>query len=427
MGQEMKSKLVIWGFALLAVAGLLAACEQRALAPVPTREIEQEWPIPTDKYVFIERWIEISREQWIAPYKDSAVSAFIDFPTYQFDQNSGELKPDIVPPGRWFPLEDLTELKVVYGRGTKRTGSGAGVNSQVYAVTSLPFTEPPKGDTDVLVTVEDVNAQGVVYLRRGDEQFALQPGESWTRDGKSTVEWGGVKSEISSQERISNFGVFDKSGIRVTTEVQKAIEIAMKDTSVQEEISGEGYEVGQVRQLDPSEPGVFLVTIHLGKRELPGITLAVVADVVQGYVLIISLQLRPRELTEEKKAEARRIALSDPEVLARIGDKEYEVTRIEEFSWSEGDEFFVFPAVELNIPPDRQVEGVVPWVAVDLQAKKVVEIHSTPRKPLPPNILIMNAAIRLIIYVPPILVVIAILFFILRLIWGRFRRKKKAA
>ena len=172
----------------------------------------------------------------------------------------------------------------------------------------------------------------------------------------------------------------------VSTEAQKAIEIAVKDPSVKEEISGEGYEVGEVRQLEPDEPGVFIVTIHVGKRELPGITLTVLVDVVQENVLSISPQLRPRELTEEEKAEARRIALSDPEVLKRIGDKEYEVTRIEEFSWSEGDEFFVFPAVELNIPPDRRVEGMVLWVAVDLEAKKVVKIHSQPRKPLPPDI-----------------------------------------
>jgi hypothetical protein len=155
--------------------------------------------------------------------------------------------------------------------------------------------------------------------------------------------------------------------------------------------------------------------------------LATLGFVLLAVALLLTACEQRAPTPEEEKAETRRIALSDPEVLKRIGDKEYEVTRIEEFSWSEGDEFFVFPAVELNIPPDRQVEGVVLWVAVDLQAKKVVEIHSTPRKPLPPNILIMNAAIRLIIYVPPILVVIAILFFILRLIWGRFRRKKKAA
>ncbi len=215
----MKSKLAIWGFALFAVASLLAACEQRASTPTLTREIEQEWPIPAEKYVFIERWIDI--------YKDSFGSAFIDFPTYRFDQNGGILEPDIVPPGRWFPLKDLTELKVVYGRGTKRTApAGAGVNSKVFAVTGFPFTEPPKEDTDVLVTVERVNAQGVACLRRGDELIVLQPGESWTREGKSTVEWGGVKSEILSRERISNFGVLDKSGIQVIKTVESTPEPA---------------------------------------------------------------------------------------------------------------------------------------------------------------------------------------------------------
>jgi len=41
--------------------------------------------------------------------------------------------------------------------------------------------------------------------------------------------------------------------------------------------------------------------------------------------------------------------------------------------------------VELNIPPDRRVEGTVLLVAVDLEAKKVVKIIGTPRKPMPPD------------------------------------------
>jgi len=144
------------------------------------------------------------------------MSVYIDFPTYSFDQNSGELKPDIVPQGRWFPLEDLTDLKVVYGRGTSRTSqAGMGAHSQVFAVTELPFTEPPKHDTDVILTIEGIDGQGVVYLRRGGQHIVLQPGEEWTWDGKSTIEWGGVKSEILSKERISNFGVLDKSRIQL--------------------------------------------------------------------------------------------------------------------------------------------------------------------------------------------------------------------
>jgi len=54
-----------------------------------------------------------------------------------------------------------------------------------------------------------------------------------------------------------------------------------------------------------------------------------------------------------------------------------------------------------------------------------VETHSTPRKPLPPNIFVINAAIRLFVYVLPTLVVIAIPFFILWMIWRRWRRGRK--
>lgn len=210
----MQSKLCAFGFVFLAVVLPLAACEQLAptptttVTPAPTQALEQEWPIPTDKYVFIERWIEI--------YEDSAMSVYIDFPTYSFDQNSGELKPDIVPPGRWFPLQDLTNLKVVYGRGTSRAGqAGMGAQSQVFALTELPFTEPQEHDTEVMVTIESIDGDGIAYLRRAGQQIVLHPGEQWTWDGKSAIEWGGVKSEILSKERISNFGVLDKSRIEL--------------------------------------------------------------------------------------------------------------------------------------------------------------------------------------------------------------------
>ncbi|MDP2947931.1 MAG: hypothetical protein Q8P22_00120 [Chloroflexota bacterium] len=184
-----------------AVILLLAGCQQPAVTP------PAGWSIPADKYVFIERWIEI--------YEGS--SMFIDFPTYRFDRASGELWPDIVPPGPWFPLEDLTELKVVNGRGTSRSGSaGAGANSRVFAVARLPFAEPPRDDTTLQLTVEGVDARGVAYLSRGGQQIVLRPGEGWTWDGKSTVEWGGTTFELSARERITNFGVLEKSKIRLT-------------------------------------------------------------------------------------------------------------------------------------------------------------------------------------------------------------------
>ena len=99
---------------------------------IPPRSAEQEWPLPAGKYVFIEGQIEI--------YEDSCVSAFLDFPTYRPDQSTGELGLEIVPLGRWFPLEDLTELKVSYGRGTQHSvQAGIGASSQVFAVTRVPL------------------------------------------------------------------------------------------------------------------------------------------------------------------------------------------------------------------------------------------------------------------------------------------------
>jgi len=166
-------------------------------------------PMPQNAYVFIERWIEI--------YQDSTGSVLIDFPTYIFDPDSGELKPYIVPPGPWFPLEDLTHLKVVYGRGTSRTGqAGGGENSNIFALTEFPFTEPLKEDTDATVTVVGIDRFGTAFLTRGNQPISLEQGESYTRDEKTIVEWGGVRSEISIRERITNYGWQDKSRIQLT-------------------------------------------------------------------------------------------------------------------------------------------------------------------------------------------------------------------
>ena len=195
----------------LAVVGLISACKPSATTLPPTSAVPMQWSIPSDQYAFVERWIEISQGS----------SMFIDFPTYHFDPNTGALAPDIVPPGRWFPLEDFTQLKVAYGRGTSRTGqAGTGANSRVFAVTELPFTEPPKEDADVAVTIEGIDAYGVAYLLRGDQSIVLQPGEEWTWEGKSTIDWSGNRLEMVVKERISNFGLLDKAGIQLIKDAQ---------------------------------------------------------------------------------------------------------------------------------------------------------------------------------------------------------------
>ncbi len=199
MGRKLAGVVLV----LLGLIPLVAACggdSPRAATPTS---------LPAaDKYVFVERWIDV--------YEGPLAAAFIDFPTYSFNRDTGELTPYIVPPGNWFPLEDLTALKVAYGRGTgSKTG---GIESKVFAITGFPFVEPAKEDTDVLVTVEGIDADGVAYLKRGDQQIVLQPGQEWTRDVKSTVDWGGVKSDVSARERITNYGLQDKARIQLVSQ-----------------------------------------------------------------------------------------------------------------------------------------------------------------------------------------------------------------
>ena len=171
--------------------------------------------------------------------------------------------------------------------------------------------------------------------------------------------------------------------------MKKVVEIALNDEKVKEALGTAPYEVGEVgRDALSEEPGVYFIYLYLGERDRPGITLRVFVDTIGERVRSISRKLRPRELTEGEKAEAKRIALSDPEVLTWIRDKEYEITSVAERSWTqvrEGKEaYYIFPAVELNIPPDISVPGVILTVFVDLQADKVVQVMTYWRKPRPP-------------------------------------------
>ncbi|HEY9246907.1 MAG TPA: hypothetical protein VIO11_08685, partial [Candidatus Methanoperedens sp.] len=190
----MKPNNIYRGCYLIKAPGILAVIlSLGGSAGAAMLSVDDNWSVPADKYVFIERWVNINFSSGHPPI-------LIDFPTYIFDKEKGTLEPFMVSNGKWFPLENLTDLKVVYGSGTGIQGDGAA--SQIFAITEFPFT-------DDVVTIEKVEGQGVVYLKRGEEQIVLKPGENWT----IRVDSGFPNS--TAMESISNYGIFEKSRIKL--------------------------------------------------------------------------------------------------------------------------------------------------------------------------------------------------------------------
>jgi len=204
----MTARILVPGMVIL----LLGACG-RAGTSSPASVTATPVPIPTatpavpaDKYVLVERWVEV--------YEDSTVKTLADSTTYAVV--GGALKPDMVSEGEWFRSDDLAGVVVVYGRGARRTGgAGGGTSSGLFAATGFPFTEPASDDSDVPVSIEGVDGHGTVYLRRGDQEIVLQPSQAWTTDGEITVVSDGIGRVISRREGISNHGLLDKSKIEL--------------------------------------------------------------------------------------------------------------------------------------------------------------------------------------------------------------------
>lgn len=173
------------------------------------------WPLPTDKYIFIERWVTIESEV----DDRGSIYAFIDYPTYQYMPQTRVLVNNSSDP-RLLSAGNIADLRVVYGRGTSRVGSaGQGANSSLKAVAKVPFTDAYTGDTDAQLTLLRVDGDGVAYLGRGSEDLVLRPGDEGTVQVKAVVRSirdHNASSTITGKERISNFGILDKASIRFT-------------------------------------------------------------------------------------------------------------------------------------------------------------------------------------------------------------------
>jgi hypothetical protein len=178
---------------------LLAGCT------TPQGQKTDPWPVPADRYVFIDHHLFRTGE---AVGEPCGSGLMIDFPMYSFDRSTGEL--------RGAGTEEVAvndSLKLVYGSGVSLGGAlGGGTSTYLTGVYALPFT---KGE----VTVVQVTEDGTATLVNGNGTITLAPGGTWTNESvvTETREFPGSSGictiRITTKETIFNAGILGKAGI----------------------------------------------------------------------------------------------------------------------------------------------------------------------------------------------------------------------
>ncbi|HRV91202.1 MAG TPA: hypothetical protein P5526_03455 [Anaerolineae bacterium] len=146
-----------------------------------------------EKYLLVEHW---TTEEW----GNDCPGLVIDFPTYYFDSQTGELFITINP--------TLLSTNMGYlGYGTSLTGAGAGANSSLSRIEAVPYSI---SDT----TLHAVAAGGQITLTHKSEVIGLLPGTGWI--SPPLVENGAMgipECSITTTHRLTNYGFQERSRI----------------------------------------------------------------------------------------------------------------------------------------------------------------------------------------------------------------------
>ncbi|HPF52090.1 MAG TPA: hypothetical protein PK335_10980 [Draconibacterium sp.] len=155
-----------------------------------------------DQYLFLEQHTSVSGELVSGP---EPPLLHIDFPTYTFDEETGELVGIV-------DFSINKNLKMIYASGSSLSGTaGAGVATGLDGVYDIPFE---RGSFELL----KLDDAGNVVFMYNDGVFNLKPGEEWT-DQSTRLDTVMVDNEMSISSittinRISNFGFQQKSNIQ---------------------------------------------------------------------------------------------------------------------------------------------------------------------------------------------------------------------
>jgi len=174
------------------------------LPPTPAQSMQVP---PSDKYLFIEIWIEFDGTGTL-PMK------FIDFPGYEYDPVAGTLKSY----GRGLQISLKPEEWGFIGLGEKRSGAaGGGTVSQLSPIDRLPFTvsapifngkmgEYAEEIEYIPVTLSSVSIDGEAQIDIDGRQVVLPKGETWEKRQDTAVNTERFNGSLHVVFSIINYG-----------------------------------------------------------------------------------------------------------------------------------------------------------------------------------------------------------------------------
>jgi hypothetical protein len=167
--------------------------------PFAGRDFPPVVHVPQGEYLFVENWTH-------RVLGAGCESLTIDFPTYHFDPQSGELT--IYAPYGPEPDLPLDDGEVGYlGSGTSLDGVGGGANGSLTKIQGLPLSEDN-------LTLRYVDESGTVTVDRQGDTITLAAGKTWVSDEEiETWDWLGAECVVTSTHYITNHAFQDRDKI----------------------------------------------------------------------------------------------------------------------------------------------------------------------------------------------------------------------
>jgi hypothetical protein len=181
------------------VTGTLSL-SHRVYLPFANKNFPIPIQIPEGKYLLVEYWTH-------RVLGANCPGLCIDFPTYYFDPQSGELALYTI--GTPDPALMLGDDDVGYaGSGVSHGGTGCGASSDLTRVAYCPFAQ---GST----TLRYVDESGTVTLERKGQVIVLGAGETWVSEEEIEEWWEGSipPCVVTSTHRITNYAFQDRDKI----------------------------------------------------------------------------------------------------------------------------------------------------------------------------------------------------------------------
>lgn len=155
--------------------------------------------VPEGEYLFVEYWTH-------SVLGVDCAGLCIDFPTYDFDPQSGKLTVYTAYYPEPAPMLGDDDIGYI-GRGISLGGVGCGASSNLTRIQQCPLSEDG-------MKLRDVDETGTIDLKHKGEVVVLEADEVWVSDEETEIwEWLGAECVVTSTHYITNYAFQDRNKI----------------------------------------------------------------------------------------------------------------------------------------------------------------------------------------------------------------------